>query len=112
LHCDKPFEKFYVFAKNRVYSVSFTDIVNKGKNLKWSGKKILTDSGATCFEDDYLNWKGNDYQTITIFHRRLFVMSHKDHAIMIFLDQKKAELMPFSGYPRSRFKMHNEFGDA
>jgi hypothetical protein len=88
MHTHKDFEKFYVFAKNRVYYVSFKDIINNGKNLKWSGKKINTDSGANTYEDDYLNWKGNYYQTISIFHRRLFVMSHKDHAIMIFLDQK------------------------
>ena len=61
MHTHKDFEKFYVYAKNRVYSVSFVDIITNGNNLKWSGKKIKTDSGATTYEDDYLNWKGNDY---------------------------------------------------
>tara|TARA_B110000285_G_C15010605_1_gene556229 strand:+ start:105 stop:332 length:228 start_codon:yes stop_codon:yes gene_type:complete len=40
INCHKEFEKFYVFAKNRVYSVSFSDVFKKGKMLKWSGKKI------------------------------------------------------------------------
>ena len=104
-------EKFYQYAKNRVYSVSFQDILRKGKLVSWSGKKVLTDSGAMTYEEDYLNWKSHCYQTIPITHRRLLVISTQDNVFMVFLDQKIAVNMPCSGLKKSRFKMHNDYGD-